>query len=51
MTHNESIIKSVMDGNVVQFRELVTSALAQKTHEALGAYKIEVAANLLAPKE
>lgn len=51
MTHSESIIKSVMDGNVVEFRELVTSALFQKTHEALSAYKIEVASNMLAPKE
>lgn len=47
MTYAEQIVKSAMNGDVVEFRETVQLALAEKMQDALAIQKIQVGLNLL----
>lgn len=47
MTQAERIVYTAMHGNVVEFRETVQLALADKLQDALAIEKIQVGLNLL----
>lgn len=51
MTPTEQIVKAVITGDVVKFRQTVSEVLAGKTTEALAIQKIQTGLGLLTPKE
>lgn len=51
MTQTEQIVKAVISGDVVAFRQSVSEVLAGKATEALAIQKIQTGLTLLSPKE